>query len=844
MSISVCMISKNEEKNIERCLKSIQSIADEIILVDTGSTDKTIEIAKKYGAKVFYHEWNKDFSEVRNKSIEFATKDWILFLDCDEELHPEDINQLKSTLDNNPMYEGFYMRVVNIVENRSIGDAIVFRVFKNNPKYRFIGKMHEQIIGSIEKNTKNPLGSTQIRILHYGYDPKVSDPMDKSNRNLEILLGYKEEHKDGYYYYSIGNEYTRIGDFNKAMDSYNKALKISVLKSNNIPIYYAYLMSSIIKILHANQMFYEELKYINSFKNTFSDFRDIYFYECLVYIAQSKLTLAKESLMKFINCKSTSYSYPVTNFESDYDINSILEQLNNASRNIKGNLLSTIIIAPYDNPTIIETIKSINEISCQVILITPTNSNLNRDKIKNYGGIIVEVSCENINEYYSNAFKVCIGEYVLIMEMGEIMSFESQKALINLLDNTTEGPHGYFVYLADKTMKINSKSLRLFKNTNKLHDINYINYFMDNNIVKDSNVIVYKYFDTNYNCDINPILDRKIENTDRKEYINSISVCIIAKNEEKNISKCLSSVAHIADEIILVDTGSDDNTINIARQYTSKIYYHEFEDDFSKARNIALENATKNWILHLDCDEELDYVDGLKLKDILKNINFEGYCLDLINVIEGEKNLSLPSLRVFKNRKEHRYEGKIHEQIQNSIKKYSGENTIQVTDVKLYHYGYDSNLNDIDKKIKRNLKILESYPEEEKSGFYYYNLGNEYKRQESLEQAIDCYMKAITMDDYIGYKLYLPIYIVSSFYALGNYKKGIEYGDKFLKEYHTYKDLYFITSVCYYKLGNKKKCEEYLNKYIEHSIFDYGYPKFNFTTSNNIDELLNILSNY
>ncbi|RLB04217.1 MAG: glycosyltransferase, partial [Deltaproteobacteria bacterium] len=87
--LSVCMIVKNEEKMLPKCLESIREVADEIIIVDTGSTDNTVAIAESFGAKVYFHPWEKDFSKHRNQSLSYATGDWILQIDADETLEPE-----------------------------------------------------------------------------------------------------------------------------------------------------------------------------------------------------------------------------------------------------------------------------------------------------------------------------------------------------------------------------------------------------------------------------------------------------------------------------------------------------------------------------------------------------------------------------------------------------------------------------------------------------------------------------------------------------------------------------------------------------------------------------------
>ena len=96
---SICMIVKNEEKNLERCLRSVKQCKNyEIIIVDTGSTDNTLKIAKNHNAKIFKYKWNNDFSAARNKAMEYARGDWVLILDADEELAPNSYEKLLAPL--------------------------------------------------------------------------------------------------------------------------------------------------------------------------------------------------------------------------------------------------------------------------------------------------------------------------------------------------------------------------------------------------------------------------------------------------------------------------------------------------------------------------------------------------------------------------------------------------------------------------------------------------------------------------------------------------------------------------------------------------------------------------
>ncbi len=240
------MIVKNEEKNIKRCLDSIESIADEIIIVDTGSNDETLNICSNYNAKVINHKWNNDFSEARNVSLEYATKDYILFLDADEEISKEDFGKLKALLSSKKLAEGYFFRLTNIINGTEVGEYVVFRFFKNKRKYRFRGKVHEQIANCIQKHNKDKcIENIDIKIYHYGYDPNQVNIESKYKRNMGILNTYTEEEKDAYYFYVLGNEYARITDFKSAIESYEKSLDLMELKYNYV--FYPYLILNIVK---------------------------------------------------------------------------------------------------------------------------------------------------------------------------------------------------------------------------------------------------------------------------------------------------------------------------------------------------------------------------------------------------------------------------------------------------------------------------------------------------------------------------------------------------------------------------------------------------------------------
>lgn len=492
-TLSVCMISKNEEANIERCLKSVQCIADEIILADTGSTDNTVEIAKSLGAKVVNHKWNNDFSAARNASLKEATKDWILFLDCDEEMTEEEALKFKALLQQNDSHEAFYLRLVNIISDTVVSDAIVLRAFKNRPEYRFKGKMHEQVITVIQEMYGiDSIGETPIQILHYGYDPNIVDTSKKSRRNLDILLSYDEKDKDGYYYYVLGNEYARIDDFETALMHYDNSLKRTNAKMFRY-IYYPYLAMNIIKTLYVQKRYYETLKYIEDFKETLSDFKDMYFMETLCHIDNSRISKARSSLEKYLYCPRGSYEYPSNNYENFHDLTQLMYDLNKGAVEHEENLLSVWIPMDEPNPNIVDCIKSVNEVAHEVIIITNNYNNIPVEDIRNAGGKVLNIAKNNAGKNFQMAMKMTRGDNVLVMYPDEIMSHVTQIQLANLLK---DGDMGEAFYLRVLDMKTNEYTLRftLFKTNKKINSIEEYQKYLENKKIpiNDVEILIHK----------------------------------------------------------------------------------------------------------------------------------------------------------------------------------------------------------------------------------------------------------------------------------------------------------------------------------------------------------------
>ena len=234
IKLSQCMIVKNEEKNIRQALSWAKGIAFEQIVVDTGSTDKTVEIAEEMGAKVYHFAWIDDFSAAKNFAIEQATGDWIAFLDADEYFKSEDIKYLIPYLEEMEEHNRRkdYLNILRLPWLQLNDDGEVFstsvqdRVFLNRPWLRYINRIHEKLHSFSEQHElKIYQGGMELPIYHTGYAKEVYAQTKKGERNIQFLLKELDETPNnrtvwGY----LGDAYAANGDWKKAQQAWQKAV--------------------------------------------------------------------------------------------------------------------------------------------------------------------------------------------------------------------------------------------------------------------------------------------------------------------------------------------------------------------------------------------------------------------------------------------------------------------------------------------------------------------------------------------------------------------------------------------------------------------------------------------
>lgn len=217
LKISACYIVKNNAADLEISLRSLKKYVDEIIVTDTGSTDDTVKVAEKFGAKIFHYEWNDDFAAARNFALSKVSGDTIIFLDADEFFTNLTAKNIRPVIERAAQAKknALLINLVNIDRdngNKILDDTYCLRIFKNLPGLHYVGKIHEELrVG--EKNISEVVFVPQdvLQIFHTGYSTSIS--REKAERNLKMLLAELEETNEPQRIYGyIAECYDGLGD--------------------------------------------------------------------------------------------------------------------------------------------------------------------------------------------------------------------------------------------------------------------------------------------------------------------------------------------------------------------------------------------------------------------------------------------------------------------------------------------------------------------------------------------------------------------------------------------------------------------------------------------------------
>jgi len=358
-TISLCMIVKNEERNIRRCLASVAGAVDEMIVVDTGSDDDTCAVAAANGARVLRHPWNDDFAAARNASLEPATGDWIFFLDADEELAAGGGEVLRR-LAGAGNVEGYFVKITNYLGNEGWIEPcpdLVFRLFRNRPEYRFRGAVHEQIVDVIlEKNRQAAYRIADgLEILHYGYLDRQIDDKDKKARNMDIIRRELENDPENRLLrYHYGVELYRAGRYGEA------AAELVAAASGIDPrtIYLPKMLRYIVLSYHADGQAGPAMETVRLALSLFPDYPDLHYYAGVITFEEKRYGEAWGHFQKALSLPPAPpyYApfYGLRGFRSYYYLGRLAEIFRNEDQ-----ALQYYVSALRDNPSFLAALEAV-----------------------------------------------------------------------------------------------------------------------------------------------------------------------------------------------------------------------------------------------------------------------------------------------------------------------------------------------------------------------------------------------------------------------------------------------------------------------------------------------------
>ncbi len=235
MKLSLCMIVKSEAIALPKCLKSTKKLVDEIVILDTGSTDKTPQIAREYGAKVYDFQWCNDFSAARNEALKYVTGDWVLVLDADETLAPSIMPQLKEAI------QGEEYLLINLVRHE-VGAvqspySMVSRLFRNHPDICFSRPYHalvdDSVIEILRQEPHWEIGYLQgVAIQHQGYQQDAISQKNKTTKALAAMEDYLASNpQDPYVYSKLGALYVEMSKITQGVELLEQG--VALLQQNH-----------------------------------------------------------------------------------------------------------------------------------------------------------------------------------------------------------------------------------------------------------------------------------------------------------------------------------------------------------------------------------------------------------------------------------------------------------------------------------------------------------------------------------------------------------------------------------------------------------------------------------
>ncbi len=806
--LSLCLIARDEAAFLQNCLASVEALVDEIVVVDTGSQDDTQAVARRFGARVFDEIWHDDFSRARNRALDEARGQWVLVLDCDEVLAPGDHARLRALLrsDGPGAYRlttrnysaaatdaGWVACDGTYAEEKAYDGffpSTKVRLWRQRKDVRFAGVVHELVEPSL-LNAGIAVGDCLVPVHHYGYvekpradylqvgERKVRENPGDLRARYELAIAYRNADRLDDALLSIDAVVAGLGAVDAEARIYVQEQLVLLVRAD--------VLAKLDRAVDALAAYDELLA-------RFSDSHQALNNKGLLLEQAGRLDDAR-----------TCYERGVELAPDNKVLAGNLRRLTQTSSDLTGDWQTCLrsghalytagkrTQALYYFRRIVEAGESVQPVSVLPLALTLMGRCLLEDR--RYEEALVPLA---------RAVEMGAGDALALLSLGDVLvkvgryrqAVECLQAAakgkrdphFSLDKTTTDYSIHFFLGQALSGLGRQSEAEAAFSEAARLaperSEAGQALALLRQGIGQgDSGIYLRKSVASTDDSSDGPI-----------ERNSRLTLCMIAGNEEERLGRCLQSARDVVDEIVVVDTGSTDRTIEIAEEYGAVIGHFAWCDDWAAARNASLELATGDWIMWLDPDDILPAECHVAIRRLVAGARDKAYFFVLDD--QGYEHVSCLQMRLFPNVEGVRFEMPVHEQVTPSLGRLGLE--MLATEIRVEHTGY-STPEIVRAKKERYLKIIERWLDEHPEDYMqrshvaltYYStdrldealaayryiieksrcyadcnwvvyatsllfLGRTYMKMEQFEQARDYMLKAEQVDDrYILTKLSL-----------------------------------------------------------------------------------------
>ncbi len=820
--ISACMIVRNEEELLPGCLESIRDIVDEIIVVDTGSTDGTVEVAKSYGAKVLHQPWEGDFSKHRNYSLEQATGDWVLVIDADERLSQESCAGL-TALVNDPASAILQVNVVNHYPSGQHRFTLLksMRLWRRELNLQYTGIVHNQV----EAPQHVAVTSTPLRIDHLGYSLSPKHMQAKFERTYGLLRKQvAEEPENGFAWFNLAQVLRPrlLDDLDKYAPEFteaaHKALAFTSAKDDRQRNTHLMALDQLAWVSFYRGEYAQAREWVNRALEIKPDYLDPLMLAGHIHSKQQEYEEAIRAYQRYLDAQRGFAANPQVDTPMLYHPDSratalfgmgLAAEMSGDSSAAREYYARAVEV----NPEYLDVAAHLGRLYLADDDVERAER-LFRDQLA--GDHPSAVAALGLGDICSQRgqYDQAAGWYRQAVELSPD-DFSARLSLARSLFRA--GRQDDFAAVLKESLEKRSRDEAAYiaaaRMLQQLGDLDGA-----------GNIIEQGMRNAVGTHGLEALRDQMVSRP-------TVSACMIVKNEEELLAGCLESIRDWVDEIIIVDTGSEDRTVEIAESYGARVFHQPWEGDFSKHRNYSIEQACCDWIFIIDADERFELEGLADVRRTLKNPNISIISINVFNVYgqKSEVTTFLPSVRFWRRNLNLRYDGIVHNVLQ------LGQNPVYRLGARIRHLGYDLSPGKMKAKHERTRGLLEKQlAENPDNPFALFNYAQVLRTQDgafarhAIPDILRAAGRAIELTD-PEHKSQRHIHLMcleqvaTCYYYQKEFEKVIEVCDRALRLKPDYLDPLMIRANALFKLGRYDEARTAYEKYLEvQAAYDPG----------------------